>query len=281
MLKQRVVTAVLLLLVLIPVLFYPAPEPFMGLTLLLIGAAGWEWGRLNGLLLPASLSLGLAAVLSCALLWWLGWVGMDTPRLWLLSAAGWVLGGSLLLARGVGYWTGLARAPRLALGFLILVLAWLALAQARHLGINFLLSVLLLVWVADISAYFAGHAFGRYKLAPSISPGKSWEGVGGGLAGVVLLATAWVLADSYWQAQRPSLYTILWLKWQGMLLLGLAYLVALGVVGDLLESLVKRGASVKDSSGLLPGHGGVLDRIDALLPALPAAMMLASLGAAP
>ncbi len=148
------------------------------------------------------------------------------------------------------------------------------------MGINFLLSVLLLVWVADIAAYFAGRAFGlkftRNKLAPAISPGKSWEGVWGGMAGVLVLAFAWVAGDAHWQAQVPSLYTRLAAGGAWLAVLGALFLAAMSVVGDLVESLVKRSAGAKDSSGLLPGHGGVLDRVDALLPTLPLAMMLAA-----
>ena len=156
-------------------------------------------------------------------------------------------------------------------------------AQARWIGVNFLLSILVLVWVADIFAYFAGRAFGlkftKGKLAPSISPGKSWEGVWGGMAGVLVLAIAWTLADGKFQAAVPSLYTQL--SRQGWWLLGTAavFLTAMSVVGDLVESLVKRSAGAKDSSKLLPGHGGVLDRVDALLPTLPLAMMLATVAA--
>ena len=278
MLKQRVVTAVWLLLILIPTLFYPAPEPFIGLAMLMVGAAGWEWGRLNGLASTGSLGLGLATVLTCALVGWMGWVHHAPLLLWLVGSSIWVLGGSWLLISGADGWRKLPRDLRLVLGLTVLVLAWLALAQARRLGVNFLLSLLVLVWVADIFAYFAGRAFGRRKLAPAISPGKSWEGVWGAMAGVVVLSIAWTMADRQWAAEVPSLYSQLAAKGQVLLWLSLVYLVAMSVIGDLIESLVKRSAGVKDSSGLLPGHGGVLDRIDALLPTLPAGLMLVSLG---
>ncbi|KAF1056747.1 MAG: Phosphatidate cytidylyltransferase [Variovorax sp.] len=160
-------------------------------------------------------------------------------------------------------------------------MAWLAAVQARLIGINFLLSILVLVWVADVFAYFAGRAFGlkftRRKLAPAISPGKSWEGVWGGMAGVVVLALAWVWADASAQAAVASLYSRLATRGWWLLLLGVVFLAAMSVVGDLVESLIKRSAGVKDSSRLLPGHGGVLDRVDALLPTIPIAMMLAFL----
>jgi phosphatidate cytidylyltransferase len=142
-----------------------------------------------------------------------------------------------------------------------------------------------LVWVADSFAYFAGRTWGgkfsKNKLAPTISPGKSWEGVWGGVVGVFLLAAAWIWADSHWlntgQTAMTSLYTRLNSQHWVFMVVALLFLTAMSVIGDLIESLIKRSAGVKDSSALLPGHGGVLDRVDALLPTLPIAMMLASL----
>lgn len=280
MLKQRVITAVLLLLVLVPALFYPDPRPFLALTLLMIAAGAWEWGRLNQLAPGGAYGLGLLTLALCSLAWWLGWHRSSVPMLWLFSSAAWVLLGGLLLAGGAGLWSRTPQLLRVASGVLILVPAWLALAQARILGIEFLLSVLLLVWVADISAYFAGHAWGRRKLAPSISPGKTWEGVLGAIAGVALLSVAWIGAEALRQGPPTSVYGQLLARGPILLALGLIYLTAMSVVGDLVESLVKRAAGMKDSSGLLPGHGGVLDRIDALLPVLPAALFLVSIGVA-
>ena len=152
-------------------------------------------------------------------------------------------------------------------------------SHARSAGINFLLSILCLVWVADIAAYFGGRRFGRRKLAPAISPGKSWEGVWSGMAGVLLLGGVWTrLVDTQPGVDSPSLYGLLWAGLGlPLAVLALVFLSAMSVVGDLLESLVKRAAGVKDSSRLLPGHGGVLDRIDALLPVFPLALALAGL----
>ena len=154
-------------------------------------------------------------------------------------------------------------------------------AQARILGINFLLSVLTLVWMADVAAYFAGRAWGgRWigrKLAAQISPGKSWEGAIGGAFGVLMLGLVWSAVESGMQlplAERSLQGQLLAQHGLWTMLLALLFLSAMSVVGDLLESLLKRSAGVKDSSGLLPGHGGVLDRVDALLPVLPLAMML-------
>ncbi len=283
MLKQRVVTAVIMLAILLPALFYNSPTPFCAIALVLIAAAGWEWGRLNACSELVSWLLGWMLVLLCGLTWYAGWLAKPMPVLWILAGSTWVLAGSLLLRLGVAGWSGLAKPLRLVVGVAVLWLAWLAVAQARVMGIGFLLSVLLLVWGADIFAYAAGRTLGgrftKTKLAPSISPGKSWEGVWGGLLGVVLLSLAWAWIErSGMVVSADSLYARLWAQhgvW--VMLLGVIFLVVMSVVGDLAESLVKRSAGAKDSSGLLPGHGGVLDRVDALLPALPLAMMLVSL----
>ncbi|MDM0086218.1 MULTISPECIES: phosphatidate cytidylyltransferase [unclassified Variovorax] len=281
MLKQRILTALVLLAILLPAMFYPSHVPFACVMLVMIGAAAWEWGRLNGYGPRTSVFLGLEMVVLCALSWWLGLLEQRLLGVWLVASAAWVLGGAALLYGAVPGWPRIPRAVRLLGGLLALWVAWLAAVQARLWGINFLLSLLVLVWVADVFAYFAGRAFGlrftRNKLAPSISPGKSWEGVWGGMIGVLVLALAWVWADASLQAEVPSLYSRLALRGAWMLLLGAVFLAAMSVVGDLVESLVKRSAGAKDSSNLLPGHGGVLDRIDALLPTLPIAMMLASL----
>ncbi|MBC5783320.1 CDP-archaeol synthase [Ramlibacter sp. USB13] len=281
MLKQRVITAIVLLAILLPALFWRTPEPFLAITLLMIAAGGWEWGRLNGLGQGTNVVLGVVTLALCAGTWALGWPERPSAMLWLAVGALWVLAGAALVKAGVDGWPRIPRGLRVVGGVLALVLAWLAMAQARVIGVNFLLSVLVLVWVADIFAYFAGRAFGgkftQRKLAPVISPKKSWEGVWGGMAGVVVLAIAWALADQAAQAAVPSLYSRLAsLNWL-VLVLGALFLGAMSIVGDLTESLVKRSAGIKDSSQLLPGHGGVLDRVDALLPTLPLAMMLATL----
>jgi phosphatidate cytidylyltransferase len=281
MLKQRVITAVVLLAILLPALFWRSPEPFLAITLVLIAAAGWEWGRLNGLGQGGSIALGAITLVLCGGAWALGWPQRPSALLWTVVGALWVLAGAALVKAGVDGWPKIPQGVRIVGGVLVLALAWLAMAQARVIGVNFLLSVLVLVWVADIFAYFAGRAIGgkftQRKLAPVISPKKSWEGVWGGMAGVVVLAIAWTLADSAAQAQVPSLYSRLAaLSWV-VVVLAAIFLAAMSVVGDLAESLVNRSAGFKDSSQLLPGHGGVLDRVDALLPTLPLAMMLATL----
>ena len=283
MLRQRIITAVIMLAVLVAALWSASPVPFIALALVMMAAAAWEWARLNGVQGAGALALGAAIVLACGLSWWAGWVN-EPFRAWWLVVALWVVVGGLLISVGVDGWSRVPAFLRLALGPAALWVAWLAVVQARMVGVNFLLSVLALVAAADIAAYFAGRAFGGQlvarKLAPSISPNKSWEGVFGGMAGVLLLAALWIffdrqIAPADWSR---SLYSHLWqgggLVW---LVPSVIALAGLSVVGDLVESLVKRAAGAKDSSQLLPGHGGVLDRIDAQLPTLPFAMALVTL----
>ena len=279
MLRQRVITALVLLALLLPALFASSPLPFALFTLLLISAAGWEWARLNGVggTVPALATGVLLAVLCGISLFNLPQMG-GAGGLWWAGTAAWVIGGGLALRRGPAGWPQIPPLLRWAVGLVMLWLAWLAMAQARTVGINFLLSVMCVVWAADISAYFCGRAFGKRKLAITISPGKSWEGVYGGVAGVLLLSLGWIWLESMASFDSASLFKLLQqrLGWGGVLLVALL-LTALSVVGDLFESLVKRAAGAKDSSQLLPGHGGVLDRVDALLPVLPAALALISL----
>src|SRR3954470_22844554 len=194
---------------------------------------------MNTLPQGASVVVGVLTLALCAAAWALGWPQRPSAVLWLLVGAAWVLAGAALVNAGVDGWPKIPRGVRVVGGLLALVLAWLAMAQARVIGVNFLLSILVLVWVADIFAYFAGRAFGgrftQRKLAPVISPKKSWEGVWGGMAGVVGLAIAWVLAAQAAQAAVPSLYSRLasmnWL----LLVLAAVFLGAMSVVGDLTE----------------------------------------------
>ncbi|WP_374366273.1 phosphatidate cytidylyltransferase [Piscinibacter sp.] len=277
MLKQRVITAIVLLALLLPALFAASPWPFAVLTLLLIGAAGWEWGRLNNAGAGLAVAMGVLLALAGAAALALGWTLVPPAWLWWPVALAWVAGGALALRGGPAAWPGLPLALRRVLGLAMLWVAWLAIAHARSIGINFILSVFCLVWVADIAAYFGGRALGRRKLAPSISPGKSWEGAFSGMAGVIVLAFVWRWVDASQPVDAPSLYSRMAHSWgvAGMLA-GSLLLGAMSVVGDLFESLVKRAAGTKDSSNLLPGHGGVLDRVDALLPVFPIAIALAT-----
>ncbi|MES2949986.1 MAG: phosphatidate cytidylyltransferase [Pseudomonadota bacterium] len=281
MLKQRIITALLMLVILLPAVFYPMPEVFAGVAVLLIAAAAWEWAKLNQCGQSASLLAGVLCTMACLLSWYCGLLYLPLKTLWLFAGSAWVVLGAWLLYGGVQAWSGVPRSMRLVGGILGLWVAWLAVVQARIVGINFLFSVLVLVWVADIFAYFAGRSLGgRFftrKLAPSISPGKTWEGAFGGLIGVVVCAFLWRSLDSSASLGAASIYTRLGSVHLTFMVVAVLFLATMSVVGDLVESLFKRSAGVKDSSGLLPGHGGVLDRVDALLPILPLAMMLATL----
>lgn len=281
MLLQRVITAVVLLAILLPALFASNPLAFNIIVLVMLTAGAWEWGRLIGLRAVGAIATGAVMLLLCLFTWQQGWLSNSHRVLWVVAGGAWVLGSALLIKAGVPAWARVPQWLRWVAGILALWVAGLAIVQARQIGINFLLSVLALVWVADIFAYFSGRAFGlrftKQKLAPAISPGKSWEGAWGGAAGVVLMAFVWVWMDAAQQAQVASFYTRLYEQGWWLLLVAALFMAAMSVVGDLVESLIKRSAGFKDSSQLLPGHGGVLDRIDALLPTLPLAMMLISL----
>jgi phosphatidate cytidylyltransferase len=305
MLKQRVITALILMAILLPALAAPALWPFAALSLVFVSAAGWEWARLNDWAGPRAWIMGAVVAVvghlaagAAGLNPW-GWLsesatsataahvhvtghalaGFVVPAVvWWSTGAAWLLGGAWALSVGTRHWKQLPSALRGLLGLGILVMAWLALTESKSQGLNFLLSVFCLVWAADIGAYFGGRAFGRRKLAPSISPGKSWEGVWSGMLAVLLLAVAWIAVDRHWAVDSPSMYSHL-LSGLGPvgLVLSIVFLTGMSVVGDLFESLIKRQAGAKDSSQLLPGHGGVLDRIDALLPTLPWVLALMSL----
>lgn len=265
MLKQRVVTAVIMAALLFLALF---SLPFLGLALafgLVVLLAGWEWSDLAGLgrvgrpLFMVLLTLGLLIV---AL--WTGLASADFRADRVQSVMGvagvwWAL--ALLWVQGYPGSAGLwgSRLVRSAMGLLVLVPAWLALTWLRQLadGAWLVVFLLALVAAADIGAYFSGRAWGKRKLAPRVSPGKSWVGLWGGLAcSLTLAAAVWGL---FWQGRMPLTG-----------LLALVAVVALSsVLGDLLESMVKRHRGLKDSGRLLPGHGGFMDRLDSISAAAP------------
>ena len=279
MLKQRIITALALLLVLLPALFHSDSRFLAFIGLILIGAAVWEWSRLNQLNQFHSVFWALFSAGLCAVAY-----GTDTivslgASFWLLISASWVLFGSFYLQGGQVRWQKTHRGIRQLIGLCILISSWLALYQLKLMGTNFLLSVLLLVWVADISAYFAGRRWGRHKLAPHISPGKSWEGLIGGVIGVFFLSIVWLYLDDVFPILQENIFQKLHAHGWLMFVTSILFLTLMSVMGDLVESMVKRSAGAKDSSRLLPGHGGVLDRLDAMLPVLPIAMMLILYGA--
>jgi phosphatidate cytidylyltransferase len=278
MLKQRIITAVLLLAVLIPAVWADDPLAFVLLTALMMGAAGWEWARLCAWSSGPARASGLGFALLCFIFWREGAAAQAWPWLWWAVGSAWVLLAAGLLHGGVDAWLRVPARLRWGAGMVALFAAWVALVQARAMGVNFLFSVFVLVWGADVAAYFCGRLWGgrwiTRKLAVAISPGKTWEGALGGLVLVMLVAFAWRQGEAASQWGALSLYGRLSEGGPVFMVVSVAFLTTMSVAGDLLESLFKRAAGVKDSSGLLPGHGGVLDRIDALLPVLPLAMLL-------
>lgn len=275
MLGQRIATAAVLLL-LIGAALYLGHAAFAALAALFIAMAIFEWLRLAGhRSKPATLSVAFLI----GLLLGIGeWRGVPYPlqlSLAALALAIWL--GVLGLLRRVqqGQPTPLSKSLSSALCLLLMSAAWFALMDLSRLGAVLLVSALAVVWVADIAAYFSGRAWGKRKLAALISPGKTWAGVGGAFAGVIGIA---LIAAQLWPAL--PLFTTLMIQrfsWPLTVLL-LMGLVVLAIAGDLFESLLKRQAGVKDSGATLPGHGGVLDRIDALLPVLPAVLLIRHLG---
>lgn len=283
MLRQRIVTAAILLAVLALAMAAPSAWPFMALLALATACAGWEWLRLT---LPRSAPPAvavIAGVLFCV-------VALVLTGLWTsgmqsglirqpsyafmvygvvpLAALLWIFGATAAVIRGRADASPASTALTL-FAIPALLAAWSALAILFVLrGPWFVVSLLALVWVADIGAYFAGKAFGRRKLAPRVSPGKTIEGA---LAGVVA-AVVWIGISSLWSGSFGHALVQRWTLWGALPIT--AVLAMLSIIGDLFESLLKRRAGRKDSSALLPGHGGVYDRIDAVLPVAPIALLL-------
>ena len=262
MLKRRVLTAAVLLPLVLGAVF-GLPVAFFGIAMLVVVALGaWEWAGLVGLAGAPHQVLYTAAVTG---------VGLATGALLSVSsAATTVLTLSLLVWVGVGLWlarlqqgnrdeTRVDRLIAILLGAAVLIPAWFAAVwlHARPQGAWLLLFVLLLTWSADTGAYFAGRRFGRRRLAPHISPGKTLEGLGGGAAAALVVG---LLIAQVLPAALPGAAALV-----GLILVT----VAGSVTGDLLESVIKRRCGAKDSGRLLPGHGGILDRIDSLTAALP------------
>ena len=262
MLKTRIITALVLLLVFLLALFLLPPLGWAVLVIGLVLQGTAEWARLAGLsAMWGRVYWGLTLLLMLGMLlleyvtepvWWRLIIYGLAALLWLIIVPLWLMAGVR------------TRQPVLLaiIGWLVLLPAGLAMMDLRAHTPYLLLGVMGLVWMADIAAYFSGRKFGKHKLAPTISPGKTWEGVIGAVLGVslyiVLVASASALFPTH------KLTSLLLISWMG---------VALAVLGDLFESAIKRQAGVKDSGAILPGHGGLLDRIDALTAALPLAAL--------
>ena len=279
MLKTRIITAVLLIALIVIILKWGGTVGWAAFVLLVMTLGLWEWANFAQLKqeirIPAAVAGGVA----------LGALGVFNQQaqlpqvLFLISASFW-----LLVVPGILKNVGATWLSRPALHFLLalvlLAAAGAAMLSARAHGVVFLFSLLALVWVADIGAYFVGKTIGKRKLAPRISPGKSWEGAIGGAVLVVAYGWIWVFLGQKHEALADNWATALYTQWNPYIFSGcMLVLAGLSVTGDLFESLLKRRVGLKDSSQLLPGHGGVLDRIDAQLPVLPLAMLMLGLQA--
>jgi phosphatidate cytidylyltransferase len=261
----RLATAVILLAACVAGIFFLPNRWWTGLLLPALLAASWEWAVLAGFSRPQRWAF-LVVVLASAVL--AGFAGHDAvfrpfpggeAAIYALGSAFWLLIAVPWLAQG---WRIRSAVAMGIAGWVVLVPAWLALARLQSEPEK-LLALLGILWISDTAAYGAGRAWGRHKLAPGISPGKTWEGVAGAAAAVAVYYVALSFATPHWG----------W--WNGI---GGAILFAgvalAGVLGDLFESWIKRQAGVKDSGTLLPGHGGVLDRVDSMLSGLPIAALL-------
>jgi phosphatidate cytidylyltransferase len=252
MLLQRILTAIVAAALILLVLFaFPAAAAKAVIAAIILAAA-WEWAKFLSLAgAPARLTYVAAIGLLLAVVTWLtptpgaASVILKIGLAWWLAALIWVFFYPTPITRLVGW----------ICGALVLVPAYIALVSLYSLRPSVLLFALIIIWAADIGAYFAGKSFGRIKLAPHISPGKTWEGVIGGLVAVVLVLVA------------VRLY---WIDIDVAIIIPFCLAVAtLSVVGDLTVSMFKRSAGLKDSGRVFPGHGGVLDRIDSVTAAAP------------
>lgn len=264
MLKQRVVTAVLLLCFFLAALVWAPPAGWLILVALIAAIAGWEWGGLVRLPVSSRRLFSLFMMFGCAGLGTAaGLAHSGSPQTALLIVAYCV---SALFWLGVAplwlryRWKLVSPALALTIGVIIILPTALALAHLRQTGPLLLLFGMAIVWIADIAAYFTGRRFGRHKLAPSISPGKTWEGAAGAVLAVVIFGLSVVAVSG----QGPG-GVWAWLY----IILAFMVLTSISIAGDLFESLMKRQAGVKDSGSILPGHGGILDRIDSLTSTLP------------
>lgn len=254
MLKSRLITAVILIPIVVACIFFLPPMAFLSVALLAMLLAGWEWSALGGienffsrilylalmaLILISSLFIPILFMIIVATLWWI------------------VVGMLLILYPERSAW-GDHNWIRATMGFFVLVPCWIGIIILQGYSPMVLMFCLVLIWAVDSAAYFVGKKWGKHKMAPTISPGKSYEGL---IAGLIVSLIMGILG--LWLLEISS---------EGILIFLLICVVGGGlitVLGDLFESMVKRKSNVKDSGGLLPGHGGILDRIDSMTTAIP------------
>jgi phosphatidate cytidylyltransferase len=275
-LAQRVTTAAVLVPLVLAALFLLPSRGWAIVTLAIMALAAHEWAQLAGFTLQRAVTfiagvvvLGLYLLFATPAAFSNGWPNPIVLAVCGAATGFWILAAPAWLARQSPARAWLAMT---LVGWIVLIGAWVAIVQLQARSPWLVLAAMAVVWIADTAAYFTGRKFGRRKLAPSISPNKSWEGVWGGLAAVALYAL--LLTPFSAEAGYVGTRSI------GIALAFVLFVMLLGavsVVGDLYESMLKRQAGVKDSGSLLPGHGGVLDRIDALLSAMPLAAVAATL----
>lgn len=256
MLKQRIITAAWLAPLVLAGLFGLEGGAFALFTALIVLLGTWEWANLAGITRIAQRAQWVALMAVLMLVMWLAGAATSAWPLW-VAAAGWLINFYWVIRYPAAGHQWQATTRRLAMGLWVLLPCWVGFNVLRESGMAWLLFVLLLVWCADIGAYFVGRNWGKRKLAPRVSPGKSWEGVYGGLATTALLAIVFAVGLALDMAGSLTLMLVT------------AIVTLTSVLGDLLESMLKRYRNIKDSSQLLPGHGGVLDRIDSLTAAIP------------
>lgn len=271
MLKTRIITALVLLGVLIPILYSGSILLFSIVATLFFGAAMWECQRLFKKPAPVLMALVWSALFFYLSLSNVSPSRPDFPALFALCVLFW--GVRLVPALGFGLppMAGLSNGVLSGIYGVAIFGCFVAMVTLFSHSPVFLLSVMAMVWIADVGAYFSGKAFGKRKLAPGISPGKSWEGAIGGCLALLLIGAVTAASKSLPDTFPSKVLALA--GWPG-LILALTVVSMASVVGDLFESLLKRRAGMKDSSSLLPGHGGVLDRIDALIPVLPIAALI-------
>ena len=262
MLKTRIITAIALIAAFIPALFMLSTVYWATVMLLITLLALREWAQMVGFNNAQIVGYGLISlVIGIYIILRLQQNNLhlffyQSLAIFALTACFWLLIVPIWLAKQFKL-RGLI--PKAILGWLLMLPLWLALICAKIVDPKLVLVLLATIWIADSAAYFAGKNFGKHKLAPSISPGKTWEGVAGALIGVSLFGAVLYISVGF---HTLAIFPGLW------------FVTILGVVGDLFESMMKRQMNLKDSGNLLPGHGGILDRIDGIIPSVPIAFLM-------
>jgi phosphatidate cytidylyltransferase len=261
MLKTRIITALILVAGFIPALFNLSNTIWAYGMLAITLLALIEWaGMIKLTSLQRTIYLAIAAVVGLLAVQMIDQLGFhsfffQSMHIFLIAALFWLLLVPFWLAKK---WI-VNQYVMAALGLLLMASIWLALICAKGADPWLLLGLLATIWIADSAAYFAGKNFGKHKLAPNISPKKTWEGVAGAMVAVTIFGAILYLG---FNVGTLAIFPALWI------------IAGLGVIGDLFESMLKRQANIKDSGHLLPGHGGILDRIDGIIPSLPIAILM-------